>query len=439
MLRISIPLALFVAACGSSGQNFAPSPEPPPGASGAEAATATAPDTEREAETPADRRKKVIAELEQRRAADPRDGMTRYTLARIYAREDRDRALAMLGELETIASWDYRLADMDFPALADDPAYRRIARLLNARAPSPEPSPVAFELDVVDIVPEGVAWDARRSELLVGSMHQRAVFAADGQGRTRPVVTAAQDGLLGVLGIAVDEQRDQLWVASTVVPFMRGFNPDQAGTSALFAFDLATGATIGRWHPPEKPSQLNDLIVLDDGSVYVTDSITGALLRRPADAKPGTPLEVVVPAGTFLGTNGIVDAADSQAVYVCDYRGIHRVELASGRRTRLAPPPGVQTLGGIDGVERHGDWLLAIQNIAGPGRVWALRLTRDGRGIESARLLDAGHPRYQGPTTGAVAGDRFLYLADAALQLHDGEVQPAAPGQRHAILSLPLP
>ena len=445
MRRISILLAFLVAACGPTGQTSSIEPAQPDGAgssaaaSGPEKPPENATEADRAAAARAARRKAVRAELEQRRASDPDDGMSRYTLARAYAGEDRDRALAILGELEKIQSWDYRLADMDFPTLAGDPEFQRIARALDARAPSPKPSAVAFELDVVDIVPEGVAWDGKRSELLVGSMHQRAVFAADSQGKTRQVVAPAQDGLLGVLGIAVDAQRDRLWVASAVVPFIRGFTPELMGTSALFGFDLATGKTLGRWNPPGTNAQLNDLIVLDDGSVYVTDSINGTVLRLPAGAKPGAPLEELVPAGTFLGTNGIVDTADGQAVYVCDFRGIHRVEIADGRRELLAPPAGVQTLGGIDGLERHGDWLMAIQNIAGPGRVWALRLTAGGRGIDTARVLDAGHPRYRGPTTGAIAGDRFLYLADAALQLHGGQVKPAAPGQRHAILTLPLP
>ena len=48
------------------------------------------------------------------------------------------------------------------------------------------------------------------------------------------------------------------------------------------------------------------------------------------------------------------------------------------------------------------------------------------------------HPRYHGPTTGAIAGDRFLYLADAFLQMGDDGMIPAPAGRRHSILELPL-
>ena len=71
-----------------------------------------------------------------------------------------------------------------------------------------------------------------RGRLLVGSMHQRAIRWADDKGTTHELVASAQDGLLGVLGIEVDATRDQLWVASSVAPFMRDYSDDMAGAAA---------------------------------------------------------------------------------------------------------------------------------------------------------------------------------------------------------------
>lgn len=381
-----------------------------------------------------------LARLERMRAEDPRQGPARYHLARWHARQgDRERALELLRELLAIDAWDYVLTAEDFPSLTGDPTFATLAEQARARAPRLEHGPVAFELDVLDILPEGVAWDPRREELLVGSMAQRLVLAADSRGTTRVVVGPAQDGLFGVLGMTVDAARDQLLVAAVAMPMMRGWDAKQhEGRAAVYGFDLATGATLGHWPAKGVPSQLNDLVALPDGSVLVTDSITGAVLRRPPESPSGTPLEPLAPAGTFFGANGIVELPGADAIVVADFLGLHRVTLADGAVEPLPPPPGVLTLAGIDGLERRGSTLVGIQNVIGPGRVWALELDAEGRRLVAARILDDDHPRYHGPTTGAVAGDRFLYLADAFMQMGPGGIVPAPAGRRHAILELPL-
>jgi len=381
-----------------------------------------------------------LARLERMRADDPNEGPARYHLARHHASKgDHEQALALLRELLAIEAWDYVLPASDFPSLAEDPAFVELAAEARARAPRVEPGPVAFELDVLDILPEGVAWDPARKELLVGSMAKRQVLAASPQGATRVVVGPAQDGLYGVLGITVDAERDHLFVAAVAMPMMAGWDPKaHEGRAAVFGFELATGTTLGSWPAPSMPSQLNDLVALPDGSVVVTDSITGAVLRKPPRAPSGTPLEPWIPAGTFFGPNGLVELPGHEAIVVADFLGLHRVTLADGTVEPLPPPPGVLTLSGIDGLERRGSTLVGIQNVIGPGRVWAIELDADGRRLATARILDDDHPRHHGPTTGAIAGDRFLYLADAFLQMGDAGMIPAPAGRRHTIIELRL-
>ncbi len=385
------------------------------------------------------RLQRLLAELEERRASDPSAGEARYALARFYANSgDHERALTLLRELAAIERWDLRPESGDFGPLAENEEFKRLSRTIAARAVAVPPSPVAFELDALDLLPEGIAWDPKRGRLLVGSMHQRAVRWADEKGVTRELVAPAQDGLLGVLGIEVDAVRDQLWVANSVAPFMRGYQNDMAGKSAVFAFSLEGGATVGRWDPPADGAMLNDLTVTGDGAVFVTDSAGGGVLMREADAPPGA-LKPFVPAETFLGPNGIVGAPGDDAIFVCDAYGLHRVERATGEVRELKPPPGVSTLGGIDGLDRRGRTLVAVQNLFSPGRVWALELDASGRELVGATLLDDNHPELGGPTTGAIAGERFLYLANASLQLTNNKMHPAPEGKRHVILGPAMP
>lgn len=389
---------------------------------------------EAEAEVP-----EQVAMLEALRAEDPRAGLARYVLARYYARTDRAKALELLGELLAIEDWDYALLADDFPALVGDEDYERLAEEALARVPKVEHGPVAFELDAVDLLPEGVAWDPGRKELLLGSAYRAQVFAADAGGKTRAVIEPKQDGLRAVLGIDVDPEGERLWVTSNGMPMMEGFDAERDGGPAeIYGFELATGATVGRWPAPEVPSLVNDLVALSDGRVVVTDSARGTVLLKPADAPTDTPMVALAPAQTFLGPNGLVALDDEAAIVVADFHGLHRMSLDDGTVEPLEVPPGVVSLGGIDGLERRGTTLVGIQNIVGPGRVWAVELGSGGRSLVSARILDDDHPRLGGPTTGAIDGDRFLYLANASLQQGPQGMTPAPQGARHVILELSL-
>ncbi|MCA9698775.1 MAG: hypothetical protein KC431_14715, partial [Myxococcales bacterium] len=119
--------------------------------------------------------------------------------------------------------WDYPLEIPDFGDLAEDPRFVAVAETLAARAPALEHGGVAMELDRVDLLPEGVAWDPRRSELLIGSMYQRQILVADADGHTRELVPPQHEGLLGVLGMSVDSEHDRLWVAAVAAPFIRDY------------------------------------------------------------------------------------------------------------------------------------------------------------------------------------------------------------------------
>ncbi|MCH9680181.1 MAG: hypothetical protein K0V04_02005 [Deltaproteobacteria bacterium] len=382
----------------------------------------------------------TVALLERLRAADRDHGASRYILANYYARlGDREATLTQLRELEAIEGWDYPLSDDDLRGFADDPEVVAIAASLRARAPTLTHGPVAFELDAIDIMPEGVAWDPRRARLLVGSTAQRQILVSTTAGVTRPLVAPAQAGLLGVLGLAVDARRDQVFAASVAISWMEGFDVAiHEGSSMIHAFDLATGDTLGRWFAPDPRAQINDLIVLSNETVLATDSINGTVLRKAPRGLPNSVLEMLVPRDTFTSPNGIVALPGESAIAVADFDGLHRVELRDGAISPLTVPPGVHTLGGIDGLDRHDDTLIGIQNLLGPGRVWALQLAPDGRSLTRGTILDADHPRYMGPTTGAIAGDRFLYLGNASLQMGPRGVRPAQDGQRHVILELPL-
>lgn len=133
------------------------------------------------------------------------------------------RTAAMLGDHVEAAIWLDRLAEVglddeldpdDFGGFVRSDEYQRHAARFASKAPPIGAAERAWETRCGDLLPEGTAWDARRSELLQSSGRRRAVVAVQPDGRCRDVVPPADAGLHAVLGMRVDAARDVLWAAS---------------------------------------------------------------------------------------------------------------------------------------------------------------------------------------------------------------------------------
>ena len=194
-------------------------------------------------------------------------------------------------------------------------------------------------------------------------------------------------------------------------------------------------------YAPANAGLLNDLDLLPDGRIAVTDSISGTVyLLDPSSDSPT--LQPVLPAASFEGPNGIVALPDGQLV-VTDFHALWLIDPSAPApmRKRQITTPGGRYLGGMDGLARDGEHIVAIQNLVGRGRVWRLRVNAEAARVDDLQLLLRQHPDLRNPTTGVVVGRRFLLVADPNLQMFANDaVTPAPPGRHgHRILALPLP
>ena len=366
--------------------------------------------------------------------SDPNAGVVLYTLAREMDRQARPHdALRWLQRLEA-TPWDDLLEDDDFPNASALAAYDSVAARMAGRARVARSAETIFELHVPGLTPEGTAWDARREEVLISSGHLRKVVAVDRRGRVRDITTSAQDGLMAVLGMHVDAH-DRLWVATTAAPFMTGSTPDDAGRAAIHAISLATGETVGRWEADRAPALLNDVRTAPDGAVYTTDTANGRVMRLRTESGAWSAIGEDV---AFTGPNGLALNARADALFVADFHGLTRIDLASGTAERLATPPGARELGGIDGLSYTNGALIAIQNLAGKGRVWRITLDDAERTLASAELLEAGNAIFRNPTTGAVGDDGYYFLADPGRQRATGPEGPDHAAAHLRLLRIPL-
>jgi hypothetical protein len=197
----------------------------------------------------------------------------------------------------------------------------------------------------------------------------------------------------------------------------------EVGRSGVWIFDLRTGRSRGKYlTPPGSGRHLfNDLVVTRRGDIYLTDSEEGALYKLTSNAG----LQRVTEAARFLYPNGIALSADERWLYFADATGMYGYDLATGKFFPLTHPSNI-ALTGIDGLYFDRGDLIAIQNGVTPMRLMRFRLGRDRKSVDRADVLEWLNPRIILPTTGAIAGDDFYFIADAQLGAFnaDGSIWP---------------
>ena len=208
------------------------------------------------------------------------------------------------------------------------------------------------------------------------------------------------------------DEQGGLWFASSSVPQFILANDDNANRAGLFRLNLESYEIDHRAELPVADTEqvLGDLVIADDDTIYTTDSLTGVLYRYSiADQQYTT----VVHSGVFVSPQGLVLDKSGDHLFVADWvGGLFRVRLADGTVERVASDDKVSTYG-IDGLYRHGDELIAIQNGIRPHRVVALALSKDGRAITGQRTLARNLPEFDEPTLGTIVGNEFYFVANS--------------------------
>ena len=338
-----------------------------------------------------------------------------------------DSALALLGRLATEGAVAVHEAPADsaFDRLRASRRWNEVARRIEASRRPISTSATAFELPERDLTAEGTAWDAKTRTLYLSSLYKRKIVAIGPDGAARDFITPGRDGIGPVVGIEVDPTRRGLWAASMVlqeagIPLS---DTTLLAHGLLFQYDVDTGRLRRRYVLQPKEGRrhgFNDLTVMPNGDVYITDSQSGGIYKVGAGS--GEVVEVL-PPGTYTFPNGITRSEDGRLLFVAHGAGVDRLEVRTGRRARLGSPDTLN-LGGIDGLAFHRNTLIAHQ----PGwfnRVVRLRLDATQERIASWEVLERHHPRFAQPTTGEVAGDLYYYIANAQLRrFRDGKILP---------------
>ena len=303
---------------------------------------------------------------------------------------------------------DYNIADIDELAslqqTAGWPAYA--AAVVRLQQPVGKAS-VAFTLERGDFVPEGLL--LLQGDLLLGSIRHGEIVRIGS--RVEIISKPASAGPWSVFGMRPGPD-NAVWFASAAVAEYKAITAESLGATGLFRLDLASGEVTAAAILPagEEAQVLGDLVFADDDTIYLTESLRGALYRYTLSS--GRMQELIAP-GSLRSMQGLVLDQSGEYLYIADYVGglfrVRLAELAIERVTSGMP----LNLFGIDGLYRYGDELIAIQNGNRPHRVVAFKLAADGASIVGSRILARNLPQFDEPTLGLISGDDFYFVANS--------------------------
>ena len=318
-----------------------------------------------------------------------------------------DAAMETLGRLVE-KRIDYGVEDIEaFTPLKEHPVWSSYLANVEAINVPVGDAEVFAEFDVADFIPEGIAV-AEGGGVVLGSIRHGKLLI---ESRDPEDLLIGPFGHWSVFGMRFDG-REGLWFASSRVPQYNGISDRSAFRAGLYRLDLETLEVSDSARLPVNGNDqvLGDLVIADEETIYTTDSIDGPLYRYSMSSKQ---FSTLVPKGVFGSPQGLVTDASGEFLYVADYiGGLHRVRLDDGAVARLSVPRTISDFG-IDGLYRHGNRLIAIQNGIRPHRVVALQLSADGLAIESAETLAMNLPQFDEPTLGTVVGDEFYFVANS--------------------------
>ena len=328
---------------------------------------------------------------------------------------DADAAMATLGRLIE-KQIDFGVENIEaFAVLKDHPVWESYLANIASIAKPVGIADVAAEFDQPDFIPEGIAV-AAGGGVVLGSIRHGQILLEALEGDELLIGPA---GHWSVFGMRFDG-RDGLWFASSRVPQYVGISDRSAYMAGLFRLDLETLEISARARLPvvEGDQVLGDLVIADEETIYTTDSIDGPVYRYSI---PDGAYSTLVPKGVFGSPQGLVLDATGDYLYVADYiGGLYRVRLADSGVEKVTVPDATSDYG-IDGLYRHGNRLIAIQNGIQPHRVVAMSLSDDGLAIESAETLAMNLPEFDEPTLGTVVGDDFYFVANSHWNRFDAD------------------
>ena len=311
------------------------------------------------------------------------------------------RAEPAIAELHWLAERGYHYPFWERDSFARLPAGAETAALRASMTKNGEPTGKfsrVVRLDRADLDPEGI--DAIGQDWVVGSMANGSLYRVDRAGATTLVWQEPAPGRR-LFGVRYDPRRNLVWACSN------GPN-DRLAQPQVLRIELEPLA-VARYAVPDPGALCNDIALLPDGAVAMSDSQRGAVWQLNGNGQWRTLAE----PGALGYPNGLTYLAAAQRLIVADLRSLWTIDLAQPRLVRIAEQ--TTFIGGIDGLHGVGGELIAIQNGLRPHRVLRIALTPGAAQVKRVTVIASNVPELAMMTTAAVNGGEIAVLAGSQL------------------------
>ncbi len=281
---------------------------------------------------------------------------------------------------------------------------------------------LAMVIDEKDLIPESVAYHAGTKQYFIGSLYKQKIVAIR-HGGVRDFIPVGAKGIGSVCGMKMDEANNTLYAVVLKTKFIPVQVPqDVSWYTAVVAFDVHSGQLLQEYAAKDS-ALFNDLVIADNGNLYITDPIGGAVYElNPKTAV----LYKITPPKTFVGPNGIT--THNNDLFIADAKGITRMNISTQQKQLLSFQQSTDTLAGIDGLYFYRNTLVGIQNTVFPKRVIQLELNASMDKVVAIQILDSSSEpiRKYSPTTGTVVENYFYFIENAQVKAFDkyGKIFP---------------
>lgn len=259
-----------------------------------------------------------------------------------------------------------------------------------------------------DLIPEGIAIDSRTKTIYVSSINKNKIIAVDMNGKSRDFITSGQDGILSVLGMTVDTTRNWLWAISII-------QEDSLYSSKVHAFDLKTAKTMQQYLLKDTSTHLlNDLVMMGDGNIYLTDSYFSAIYKLDPRTKS---LSQFIKSDLIPYPNGIA-GWNNHLVIATNSNGIVNLDLSDKSIKRMPGIKDTSSANGLDGLVLRDGRLFGVFNGNEDNRknaIMQFTLNTTADSVVSATVLDRGNKYFAEPTTAAYSDGQLFVVANSHL------------------------
>ena len=338
-------------------------------------------------------------------------GAALYFLAatKMHFGETRE-AMDLLQKCVTLEEGFDPSGSSEFAGLRNEHAFAEMVERVKARFPPVAQARRALVTADKDLIPEGLAWDAQRGVFYLGSLHRRKIVQIDLESHVSDFLRPQQEPLLPILGIRMDPNDGSLWANTWE-------EKPGASRSQILHVD-SNGRMLARFAPNDMEQHgFNDLVVRKAGDVFSTDSFANQVFRL--DPLKGTFFPLRLHRQLFY-PNGIALADDDRTLFIADALGVLKYDVRTSESNDVSPGPR-NTLAGVDGLYWYRGSLIAVQNGIGTPRIAAHKLTADGSRVSKVTVLEFRTSLTVLPTTGAVRGSDFYFIANSQIDNLNGD------------------